>query len=259
MKKLDKEEKTNFIDFYHLYPEKMRLPIEQAPVDRQWMDDTDSGYAYRCLPMTYANRHGWCVRLATDVEVIWDGSISAQGTQIICGGNQNGLRMADNGTGNGVVTFHLNSIPRTSPDWSLWIMGAPNLVIPGASALSGIIETDWAFGSPTSNWKITEPNKVVTFKKGDPVIFFIPIHRTALETFQLRNFVMQENEDINRHYVDHARWRQKTEAEGKGVFGKMYLKGIRADGTKPETSEFHKTRLHLHSPQESIHANPDKA
>ena len=90
MKKLDKEEKTNFIDFYHLYPEKMRLPIEQAPVDRQWMDDTDSGYAYRCLPMTYANRHGWCVRLATDVEVIW---VSA----------------AENDGDNGIVAVHLST------------------------------------------------------------------------------------------------------------------------------------------------------
>jgi hypothetical protein len=197
--------------------------------------------------MTYANRHGWCVRLDTDVEVIWDGTTAAEGTQIICGKEQKGFRMADNGTGNGVVTFHLNAIPRTSPEWSLWIMGAPNLVIPGASALSGVVETDWAFGSPTSNWKITEPNKLITFKKGDPVIFFIPIHRTVLETFEIRDFLAHDNEDLYKHYLDHATWRGEKDATGEGVFGKMYLKGIRADGSKPDTAEFHKTRLFLHS------------
>lgn len=245
MNLLKKKKQNNFIDFYHLYPEEQRLLIEQSPVDRVWMDNTVDGYSYRCLPMTYANRNGWCIRLVTDVEVIWDGTIGASGTQIICGGDQNGLRVADNGTGNGIVTFHLNAIPRTSPEWSLWIMGAPNLVIPGASPLSGVIETDWIFGSPTANWKITEPNKLVTFKKGDPVIFFVPVHRTELESFKIRSFSLQDDPEMNRHYSEHTAWRKKIESSGKPVFGKMYLKGIRVDGTKPETAEFHKTRLHL--------------
>jgi hypothetical protein len=250
--KLQTEEKTNYINFYHLYPKGQRLKIEQAPVGRQWMDDTGLGYAYRCLPMTYANRHGWCVRLTEDVQVIWDGSAAASGTHILTGRTQNGISMADNGTGNGVVTFHLNAIPRTPPDWNLWIMGAPNLVIPGASALSGVIESDWMFTSPTANWKLTEPNRIITFKKGDPVFFFVPVHKTMFETFEVNHLVMQEDEDMNKHYVDHAEWRQETEAAGKGVFGKMYLKGIRADGTKPEWEHNHKTRLHLQEPDPNL-------
>jgi hypothetical protein len=144
-----KDAPSNYINFYHIAPVENRLPIEQAPSDREWMTNTDGGYAYRCLPMSYANRHGWCVRLQSDVEVIWDGGIGAESLQIICGREQNGFRMADNGTGNGIVTFHLNAIPRTSEDWNLWVMGAPNLVVPGASPLSGIVESDWVFGAPT--------------------------------------------------------------------------------------------------------------
>ena len=237
----------SFIEFYHLNPKGQRLEIEQAPVDREWMDQTGMGYAYRCLPMSYANRHGWCVRLTDDVQAVWDGTSGVDGTIMIKGREQGGLYMADNGTGNGVVTFHLNAIPRTPPDWNLWIMGAPNLVIPGASALSGIIESDWAFGSPTSNWKLTEPNKIVTFKKGDPVLFFIPIHRTEIESFELRHKSVEDDTEIKRHYVEHIKWRHETEAEGKGVFGKMYMRGVRADGTKPEPEVNHKTRLHLNT------------
>jgi hypothetical protein len=196
--------------------------------------------------MTYANRHGWCFRLVEDVQVIWDGSNTVQGTKILSGIEQNGFKVTDNGTGNGVVTFHLNAIPRTSSNWNLWIMGAPNLVIPGASPLSGVIESDWIFSSPTANWKITEPNKVITFKKGDPVFFFIPIHKTELEDFTIQHADLDE--DLSKHLSDFGQWREKEQSSGKGVFGKMYLKGIRPDGTKPEWDHHHKTKLKLHSP-----------
>ena len=232
------------IDFYHLYPEDQRLPIEQSPVDRAWMDETTSGYAYRCLPMTYANRHGWCIRLAEDIEVTWDGNIYADGTTIHTGRNQNGIRVADNGTGNGIVTFHLNAIPRTDPEWNLWIMGAPNLVIPGASALSGVVESDWVFTSPTSNWKLTDPGRKVTFKKGDPVFFFIPIHKTELESFEIEHKELHQDLDIAKHYEEFVKWRTNAESNG-AVFGKMYMRGVRTDGTKPDTTEHHKTKLNL--------------
>lgn len=235
------------IEFYHLAPKENRLRIEQAPVVRQWMDDTIKGYAYRCLPMTYANRHGWCVRLTEDVEAVWDGGYMPENTNIITGREQNGFRVADNGTGNGIITFHLNAIPRTSPDWNIWIMGAPNLVIPGASPLGGIVESDWIFSSPTSNWKITEIGKTVTFKKGDPVIFFVPVHRTELEEFRLINKELSEAPDMQKHMIDHIQWRERIAEEGKEAFGKMYLRGTNPDGTKPEPYT-HKTKLHLHEP-----------
>ena len=33
--------------------------IVAAPVQRAWMDRTDQGFAYRCLPLNIANAHGW--------------------------------------------------------------------------------------------------------------------------------------------------------------------------------------------------------
>lgn len=238
----------NFLEFYHIVPREHRLPIEQSPVPREWMDQTVDGYSYRCLPMTYASRHGWCVRLVDDVEVVWDGSTHANGVSIICGREQNGWRFTDNGTGNGVVTFHLNAIPRTPPDWNLWIIGAPNLVIPGASPLSGVVESDWMFSGPTMNWKITEVNKVVKFRKGDPVIFFFPVHKTVLETFKVKHLEITDMPEMVKNYEEHCRWRQDKDAKGEAVFGKMYLKGTNPDGKKPETPHNHKTKLHLHSP-----------
>lgn len=235
----------HYMHFYHLYPKGKRLKIEQAPVNRDWMDQTPNSYSYRCLPMTYASRHGWCVRLVEDVEVIWRGGAAAEQTEILTGRNQNGMRMADNGTGNGVVTFHLNAIPRTSKDWNIWIMGAPNLVIPGAAPLGGIVESDWMFTSPTMNWKITECDRTVVFKAGDPVIFFVPVHKTELELFKVQHFGVEDDPEIKRNVDEHSIWRAELAKNGGEVFGKAYLRGKRTDGTYPDWEHNHKTRLNL--------------
>jgi len=38
-------------------------PIRQALPRRDWMDDTYNKHAYKCLPMTSANIHGWELEL----------------------------------------------------------------------------------------------------------------------------------------------------------------------------------------------------
>lgn len=236
-----------FVKWYHLLPKGQRLNIEQAPVNRAWMDDTPGGYAYRCLPMTYASRHGWAVRAPYDVEVIWDGGNSANSTQIICGRyTEHGAVFADNGTGNGILTFHINAVPRTSSEFNLWLMGGPNLVVPGASPLSGVIESDWTFASPTMNWKLTEPGKVVTFKKGDPVFFFVPIHKTYLESFEILHADIADDQEMFRRLNEHIQWRQETESRGEAVFGKKYMRGQNPDGSLPNWEHNHMTRLLLH-------------
>ena len=212
------------------------------------MDDTVGQYAYRCLPMSYASQHGWALRAPYDVEVFWDGGISASSTQIICGRHtEHGGVFADNGTGNGIVTFHLNAIIRTPPGWSTWIMGGPNLVVPGAAPLSGVVETDWVWSSPTMNWKLTDPGRTVVFRKGDPVFFFFPFEKTYLEDFSMEHHDANEDPGVIGRYNEHLRWRRETESAGKPVFGKMYMRGLNPDGTKPDWPHTHKTKLHLKS------------
>ena len=37
----------------------MPPPIRAAPSKREWMDKTPDSFAYRCLPLSIANAHGW--------------------------------------------------------------------------------------------------------------------------------------------------------------------------------------------------------
>lgn len=233
---------TPYIRWHHFLPVGQRILIEQSPVDRKWMDETEGRYSYRCLPLTYASRHGWAIRAPEDVVVAWDGKSNAE---ILSGAmTEHGAVFADTNTGNGIVTFHVNAIPRTPADYNLWLMGGPNLVIPGASPLSAIVESDWTFASPTMNWKLTDPGREVVFKKGDPVFFFVPIHKTYLEGFELQHVDIQDSPEMLQRYNDHLNWRQGL-GEDESVFGKRYMRGLNPDGTVPDWDHNHMTRLVL--------------
>lgn len=236
-----------YINWYHRAPKGKRFEIVQSPVNRQWMDDTSMGYAYRCLPMTFASQHGWAIKAPSDVQAIWGGEDSPESMVIICGRyTDTGEVFADNGTGNGILTFHVNAVPRTPPGWSLWIMPAPNLVIPGASPLSAIIETDWSPSSPTMNWKFTDPGRLVTFKKGDPVFFFVPVHKTMIEEFKMEHFGIEEDPEIQNALVKFENFRSEKQSKGEEVFGKHYIRGQLHDGTTPTWPHSHITKTHLH-------------
>lgn len=223
------------------------MKIEQSPVNRQWMDELNEQYAYRCLPMTYASKHGWSINLLEDVKVVWHGGWNKDQTEILEGREQvPGINFVDNGTGNGIVTFHMHAVPRTPPDWNIWIMGAPNLVVPGAHPLSGIVETDWSYSALTSNWKITEPKKIITFKKGSPVLFFIPVHKTQLENFVFEHKNLSDDQDIFKNLNDFESYRSDIDSKGISSFSKTYLRGKNPDGTFPWWPHKHKKNIKLY-------------
>ena len=47
--------------------------LRPAPQERDWMDKTNDTYAYRCLPLSIANTHGWQLLCYCDFEVWWTG------------------------------------------------------------------------------------------------------------------------------------------------------------------------------------------
>src|SRR5947207_12465604 len=44
-----------------------------APVERDWMDRTPNGFAYRCLPLNIANAHGWLILNTVPFIAEWNG------------------------------------------------------------------------------------------------------------------------------------------------------------------------------------------
>ena len=165
----------------HDYPS---MPIVPAAVQRQWMDQTNDRFAYRCLPLNIANQHGWFLLNTHKIRCVWNGRDAHDAVTIICkGGPRQSPCPAISHFGSGVVTFNLNYLFRTPPGWNLWCRGPSNHPKDGIYPLEGIIETDWSVATFTMNWKMTTVNVPVDFEIGEPIGMICPVKRGEVESF----------------------------------------------------------------------------
>src|SRR5687767_7558136 len=118
------------------------LRIRPAPVEREWMDDSDQRFAYRCLPLNIANAHGWEVLCTSGFSAIWDGRKSNDAIHIKA--KPGTTPPAISHFGGGVLTFHVPCLFQTDSGVDLFVTGPINRPKDGIAALSGIIETDWS-------------------------------------------------------------------------------------------------------------------
>ena len=175
--------------------------IHDHPVDirparnrRRWMNQTPNSYAYRCLPLSIANAHGWEIRCPVTCAAEWNGGSDKDDVQVIFesdagdegnnfSGKKNKKPLVESHFGSGILTFNLGAAISTSPGYDLWVTGPVNEFRDGIQALSAVIETYWMPYTFTMNWKFTRPNLKVRFEKGEPICFFFPIEHGLLERF----------------------------------------------------------------------------
>jgi hypothetical protein len=163
------------------------------------MNQTPDSYAYRCLPLSIANAHGWEVRCPVSCEAEWNGGSSTDDIQITFaeGGN---TFFVESHFGSGILTFNVGVIITTCPGYDLWVSGPVNEFKDGIQALSAVIETYWMPAVFTMNWKFTRPNLKVSFEKGEPFCFFFPIEHGLLERFKPTFKKISENLDLENQY-----------------------------------------------------------
>src|SRR6201982_425284 len=91
--------------------------IRPAPATRAWMDATPESFAYRCLPLNIANAHGWEVLNPVGFEAVWDGGTGVEAVTVRpdpgAAPEQAGVSLF----GQGILTFHVQSVIRTPPGW----------------------------------------------------------------------------------------------------------------------------------------------
>ncbi len=153
--------------------------IRPGIVRRQWMDESPSRFAYRCLPLTIANSFGWELLSPTTFEATWNGGMLQSDISVtVLSGDPEGV-MSHFGTG--VLTFHTGYLFRTEAGISLMAMGPPNLPKDAITALAGVVETAWAPYPFTMNWRFTRPNTTIRFEEGEPFCFIVPVSIGTLE------------------------------------------------------------------------------
>lgn len=234
---------NNVLTIYKLHAAIPRVIIKPAPKDRHWMDESDSRYAYRCLPLNIANQHGWAVYPANEISAIWHGGSSNEDIEIL----NSGEHIACSHFGGGILTFHMDHVLKISAGYSLYITGAPNYPKKNIVPLTGIYEADWAPYTFTMNWKFTEANKIVTFSPDEPYCFIFPIKRDLIESFSVEYKDIQEDSQLHSHYNEWSTMRNtfiQDTTRTVGEWQKHYFKGLYPDGQKCPIND-HKIKLNI--------------
>ncbi|AZY49494.1 DUF6065 family protein [Bordetella avium] len=205
--------------------------VRPAPSRRAWMDETN-GHAYRCLPLTIANAHGWEFLNNRGFEVRWNGDTGKDALEIV---SDNGEPLHDVASvfGHGILTFHVSAIMRTEPGWNLWVGGSPNRFKDGIAPLTGIVETDWSPYTFTMNWRFTRPGQWVRFDENEPICFVFPVLRDTISQAQPVMKLIEEEEGLLER---HSAWAATRQAVNNGTVERTaqtslhYLRGTDMEG-----------------------------
>jgi hypothetical protein len=183
-----------------------------ASPKREWMDEYI--HMYRCLPMTIANQNGWVIPSPCDIHAVWFGGQDRRNMHFWLDPQYNVQNswVKCHFVG-GVITFEFDFMMRTNPGVNLLVRGAPNFFVDGAHPLEGVVETDWLNYSFTMNWRVTTPNKVVTFKKGDPICFIQPIPHNYAESFNFNIDFLANNPDLHDKFHEYNKSRRQFSAD----------------------------------------------
>ena len=222
------------------------VDVRPARNRRDWMNHTPHSYAYRCLPLSIANAHGWEVRAPMTCEAEWNGGSDKKDIQIDF--VEDRLRsagttpFAESHFGSGVLTFNVMIIVETPPGYDLWVMGPANEFKDGIQAMAAVIETYWMPFTFTMNWKFTRPGLKVRFEKGEPFCVFFPIEHRLLERVHPRFENLRENPELERQFelgyykralpIAYRRLKGKeSKLRERDRFQDWYMKGEMPDGT----------------------------
>lgn len=203
---------------YRTHPDEP-MPLVPAHRLREWMDRTNSRFAYRCLPLLMANQAGWFLLNTHAVKVTWNGKNGPRSLKIEYLQAAK-FRRALSHFGYGILTWVLPYIFRTPPGYNLLVRGPANYPKDGVSALEGLVETDWSTASFTMNWKITRPHEPVIFEQDEPICMIVPQKRGELESFQPVISPLKSDTDIETKY-------RLWQASRKGFLAELEQPGAR--------------------------------
>ncbi len=151
--------------------------LQQCRPRREWMDDTTNKHAYKCLPLTAANVHGWELQLQQDVVVQLDegnGQIPRvlRGATCLFEGEAHSYeRFIVQQSIINTVSFTTGWSINPPDGHSVLFTGAPNYFIEGAAPMTALVPGWWP-DEVNMNWVITKKNTPITFPKGMPFAFF---------------------------------------------------------------------------------------
>ena len=242
----------------HVMPGLQGLRVEDhlrtAMIKRDWMDAIPQQYVYRCIPLLAANTMGWELLNPVTSHLTWSGG-DLTSTLSIQTEQQNPFS-AGSHFGTGIVTWYVPFLFRTSPNLGILVTGPANHEHNHAVPLDAFVRTDWLPFPFTMNWRLTEANKRVTFKAGEPIARIMPfpiamLEETNFEIVDLQSdpgflaeveaFGQARQRNVAKQQEDARRAQQTGETlTGEGVWNAQYVraKGKEGGGFAPHQTVF---------------------
>nr|WP_232011130.1 DUF6065 family protein [Mycobacterium shigaense] len=224
--------------------------ITPAPLSRTWMSEIRQGGPHRCLPMLIANQSGWVVRNPCGFTATWIGRDDRMDVLITPDRRVGAQFLPSSHFGHGILTWHLPMLFRTPPGYNLLVRGPANHPKDAASALEGVVETDWSSMGFSMNWKLTRRLMPVRFEVDEPICMIVPQRRAELEAFAPELTRIESDHELHRkHEVFlHSReeaWQAQLAAPSTAPVSWQgdYMRGRHPDGEAG--TDDHQTRRHL--------------
>jgi hypothetical protein len=195
-----------------------------ADWQRDWMNQTQGKFAYRCLPLTIANQAGWMVYNPVSFTAVWRGSVEPGNVEFLFDSEPDlWSKWINNQFGHGIVTWNTPFLFRTKPEGSrLLVCGPVNYFKHGIQPLTAIIESDWMSMSFTMNWKLTAAGAAVRYERGEPLFQVIPVCTNIcsdLETAKVTYMKLNDDPEVAEAY---NRWNaSRLEFHGKKEAGQI--------------------------------------
>jgi len=201
--------------------------IKQSRVRRDWMDNTYKNHAYQCLPLTSANVNGWELILPQDVVVEWSGL--NEPPKVLEGEIYKGRPLVVPSIV-GIISFTTGWAINTEEDYDTWISGSPNYFVEGAVPLSATIPSAWWPDEFNMNWKITKTKEPVTFKAGQPFMFFNIFDNTMLQKCEFVVENLWDKKELMESRQKYGDKKMKNNTENPWTWTQGIKTGLDADG-----------------------------
>jgi hypothetical protein len=204
----------------------------RGKVKRDWFDKS----FYHCLPLVIGNQYGFTIHAAYDFQAIWDGNTGQDGrVEIVVEDSEYlGDQIIEDNFGYGIITISHKFAFKTPPGINLMTIQPPNHYTPGVVTMTGVIETDQLRRDFSFNLKLTDHNRLISFKRGDVLAAFIPTPRYFIDSFEL-GFASDHfsPEILNNEFNDQLelnRQRNDEDLQKRFDAGKKYFNGEHAFG-----------------------------
>lgn len=214
------------------------------------MDDTGERFAYRCLPLTIANTHGWELLTPAAFSATWNGQNGKDAIRIHPS-RASSSPPAVSHFGHGILTFHVPCVFQTDVSVNLFVTGPLNRPKDAIAALTGVVETDWSSYSFTMNWKFTRSFQRIYFDENEPFCHLFPVGRSKLHEIEPQIVPLTANAMLEKEHREWAASRNKFNADladaGSAAvtekWQKSYFRGVHPSGAQGPADHLKKLRL----------------